>query len=120
MGTPANIGIGADAIGPETYRYRELVEVLARILGVKRPIVSVRPRIGHAAGWILGKLVGDVLITGDEIEGLMQGLLATESEPTGRTGLSSWASEHAATLGARYATELGRRRDRRVAYAKAR
>ncbi len=108
-----------DAIGPETYSYRELVQELARIIGVRRPIVSVPPPLGYAAGWLLGKLLGDVLITRDEVEGLMQDLLATESEPTGRTKLSSWAREHAATLGRRYATELGRRRDRRVAYADA-
>jgi NADH dehydrogenase len=108
-----------DAIGPETYRYRELVRELARILGVRRPIVSVPPRLGYAAGWLLGKLVGDVVITRDEVEGLMQGLLATGSEPAGRTKLSTWAREHAATLGRRYATELGRRRNRRVAYVDA-
>ena len=49
----------------------------------------------------------------------MQGLLATDSEPAGQTKLYTWAREHAATLGRRYATELGRRRDRRVAYANA-
>jgi NADH dehydrogenase len=108
-----------DAIGPETYTYREIVQELARIIGVWRPIVSVPPQLGYAAGWLLGKLLGDVLITRDEVEGLMQDLLATESDPTGKTRLSSWAREHAATLGRRYATELGRRRNRRVAYANA-
>jgi NADH dehydrogenase len=108
-----------DAIGPETYTYREIVQELARIIGVWRPIVSVPPQLGYAAGWLLGKLLGDVLITRDEVEGLMQDLLATESDPTGRTKLSSWAREHSATLGRRYATELGRRRNRRVAYANA-
>ena len=108
-----------DAIGPETYSYRELVEELARIIGVRRPIVSVPAQLGYAAGWLLGKLLGDVLITRDEVDGLMQDLLATRSQPTGRTKLSSWAREHAATLGRHYATELGRRKDRRVAYANA-
>lgn len=108
-----------DAIGPETYSYRELVQELARIIGVRRPVVSVPPPLGYAAGWLLGRLLGDIIITRDEVEGLMQGLLATESEPAGQTELSSWAREHAATLGRRYATELGRRRNRRVAYANA-
>jgi len=108
-----------DAIGPETYGYRELVHGLARIIGVRRPIVSVPPSFGYAAGWLLGKLLRDVVITRDEVEGLMQGLLATSSEPTGHTKLSSWAREHAATLGRRYATELGRRKNRRVAYVNA-
>jgi len=106
-----------DAIGPETLSYRELVEELASIIGVRRLILSVPPRVGYAAGWLLGRLLADVVITCDEVEGLMCGLLATKSEPVGRTSLSSWAREHAATLGRRYATELGRRRNRRVAYA---
>ncbi len=108
-----------DAIGPETYIYRELVGELARIIDVRRPILPVPPQLGYLAGWLIGKAVGDVLITRDEIQGLMLGLLATESEPTGRTRLSRWAREHADTLGRRYATELGRRRNRHVAYAKA-
>ena len=109
-----------DAIGPETFTYRELVRELARILGVRRPIVSVPPPLGYAGGWLLGKVMGDVVITRDEIAGLMQGLLATDSEPVGQTRLSDWAREHADTLGRRYATELGRRRNRRAAYANAR
>lgn len=86
---------------------------------MRRAIVSVPPQLGYAAGRVLGRLLGDVLVTRDEIEGLMQDLLATPSEPTGATRLSAWAREHAATLGRRYATELGRRRNRRVAYADA-
>jgi NADH dehydrogenase len=108
-----------DAIGPETYSYRELVGTLARIIGVRRPIVSVPLKLGYLTGWLLGKFVGDVVITRDEIEGLMQGLLATESNPTGNIKLSVWAREHANNLGRRYATELGRRRNRYVAYSNA-
>lgn len=109
-----------DAIGPETFTYRELIEVLARAIGVRRPIVSIPPRLGLLAGWLAGQALGDVLITRDEIEGLMQGLLATDASPVAQTRLSAWAREHAGTLGRRYATELGRRRDRRTAYADAR
>jgi NADH dehydrogenase len=108
-----------DATGPETYTYRELVGELARIIGLRRPILTVPPQLGYLTGWLIGKAVGDVLITRDEIQGLMQGLLATESEPTGRTRLSHWAREHADSLGRSYATELGRRRNRIVAYANA-
>jgi NADH dehydrogenase len=108
-----------DAVGPETYSYRELVTQLAWIIGVRRPIVSVPPGLGYLTGWVLGKLLGDVLITRQEIEGLMQGLLATEAEPAGQTKLSVWARDHADSLGRRYATELGRRRNRCVAYGDA-
>jgi NADH dehydrogenase len=87
---------------------------------LRRAIVPVSPQLGQLSGWLLGKLVGDVLITRDEIEGLMQGLLATGSPPAGKTRLSEWAREHADRLGRRYATELGRRRNRRVQYVDAR
>jgi NADH dehydrogenase len=108
-----------DAIGPETFTYRGLVEELSAAIRVRRPIVSVPPAIGFAAGWLLGKVVGDVLITRDEVAGLMQDLLLTHSPPAGHRKLSVWVRENADVLGRRYATELGRRRDRRVAYAEA-
>lgn len=105
-----------NAIGPETFTYRQLVEMVARIVGKRRPLVSVPPNLGYAAGWLLGRLTGDVMITQDEIAGLMAGLLHVETPPTGSTRLSDWAREHAATLGQRYASELARRQDRRHAY----
>lgn len=105
-----------DAIGPETFTYRELVETIGRIIGVRRRIVSVGPGVGHAVGWVVGRLVGDVTITRAEIKGLMDGLLCTDSKPTGSTKLTEWATEHADTLGKRYANELKRRTDRKKAY----
>ncbi|MCP4426430.1 MAG: NAD(P)H-binding protein, partial [Chloroflexi bacterium] len=64
-----------DAIGPETFTYRELVEQIGAIIGKKRQILSIPPRLGYALGWIVGKLVNDILITRAEIEGLMADLL---------------------------------------------
>ena len=98
-----------DAIGPETFSYRELVHEIERAIGVRRSIISVPPRIGYLSGWILGKLLGDVLITWDEVQGLMQGLLATQSLRAGLTKFSVWAGEHAESLGVRYENELLRR-----------
>jgi NADH dehydrogenase len=104
-----------DAIGPETFTYRELVYEIERAIGVRRPIISVPARIGYLSGWILGKMIGDIVITWDEVRGLMQGLLATQSPPVGRTKFSSWAREHAESLGKRYENELFRRMQQRLA-----
>ena len=101
-----------DAIGPETFTYREMVERIAHAIGLSRPIVSLRPSLGYALGWVLGKVVGDVVITREEIEGLMAGLLCTDSAPAGRTRLTDWTRLHADTLGMCYASELARRRNR--------
>ncbi len=105
-----------NAIGPETYTYRELVTTIGGLIGARRPIVSVPPEIGYLAGKILGIFVGDVVITRDEIDGLMLGLLSVDTEPTGFTKLSAWIAEHRDTLGTRYASELARRRDRESPY----
>ena len=107
-----------DAIGPETYSYRELVREIGIIIGKPRPIISVPPSMGYIVGSVIGRWVGDVMITREEIEGLMQGLLCTDSLPAGPTRLTDWAQEHADTLGHKYASELARRRDRQSAYDK--
>jgi hypothetical protein len=107
-----------DAIGPETFTYRELVQEIGAIIGKQRSIVSIPPAMGYLAGRLIGKLVDDVVITREEIDGLMRQLLYTGSPPTGTTKLTAWAREHAATLGTRYASELARRRNRQEAYEK--
>lgn len=99
-----------EAIGPETFAYRDLVRQIGEIIGKRRPVLSIPPWLGYAMGWAVGKMVGDVLITREEIGGLMAGLLAVEAPPAGTTRLTDWARENAATLGAQYHSELSRRK----------
>lgn len=99
-----------DAVGPETFTYRGLVEMLGEAIGKPRPIVSIPPALGYMFAWGLGKFVGDVVLTREEIQGLMAGLLYTTSPPAGSTKLSEWARRHGDTLGRHYASELARRR----------
>lgn len=105
-----------DAIGPETFTYRELVTEVGEIIGERRPILAFPPALGYAAGWVIGKLVGDVMITREEIGGLMANLLYVDSPPAGQIKLTDWAREHASTLGLHYTSELARRRDRQTEY----
>jgi len=106
-----------DAIGPETFTYRELAAMIGELIGKPRPVVSVPPWLGHAVGRVLGMLVGDVVVTKDEIDGLMNDLLYVDSPPTGNTMLTEWVKEHADRLGRSYTSELARRTDRSSAYA---
>jgi NADH dehydrogenase len=105
-----------NAIGPETFTYRGLAEAVGKIIGKRRPIVPVPPSMGYAIGWIIGKLVGDVMITREEIRGLMDNLLYVDAPPAGSTRLTDWATERARTLGLHYTSELARRRDRQTEY----
>jgi NADH dehydrogenase len=105
-----------DAIGPETFTYRGLVESIGDIIGVRKPIVSVPPGVGYAVSVIISRLVNDIFITREEIDGLMADLLCVDSAPTGKTRLTDWARQHARRLGQRYASELTRRRERETGY----
>lgn len=105
-----------DAIGPETFTYRELVAEIGRIIGRERPLFSLPPALGYTVGSLVGRMVDDVLITREEIEGLMADLLYVDSPPAGETRLTDWAARHEDTLGHHYTSELARRRDRQAAY----
>ena len=107
-----------DAIGPETFTYRELVQEIGAIIGARRPIIGVPPWFGYAVGSLISRLQGDVFITRPEIDGLMQDLLYTQSPPAGTTTLTAWVDAHANVLGVKYASELARRKNRNEAYEK--
>lgn len=105
-----------NAIGPETFTYRELATRIGQLIGKKRPILPVPPWLGYIAGWVLGKMVGDVVVTKDEIAGLMSNLLYVDAPPAGTTALTDWVASHADSLGRQYASELARRKNREAAY----
>ncbi len=98
-----------NAIGPETFTYRQLVQTIGEIIGCPRPIISAPPWLGYAAGWLIGKWVGDVFITREEIAALMDDLLYVDAPPAGETRLTRWTQAHADELGREYASELARR-----------
>ena len=102
-----------DAVGPESFTYRELARTLGEIIGKPRPVVSIPPGLGLLLAGIMGFFVRDVILTRDEIDGLTAGLLHVDTPPTGATRLSEWAKAHASELGKRYHSELARRKGRR-------
>ena len=106
-----------NAIGPETFTYREFIATVGKMVGKKRPIVGVPPIVGYLTACVLGKLVGDVMLTREEIKGLMGNLLYVDDVPAGKTVLTEWAKENKDWLGSRYASELARRKDRTMEYA---
>nr|MDA8387080.1 hypothetical protein [Nitrospiraceae bacterium] len=105
-----------DAIGPETYTYRELVRMIGTGIGRPRPVISIPPLAGYILGRLIGKMHGDVMITQDEIKGLMANLLCTDSPPSGSTRLSDWIKANGAALGRHYSSELARRQNRAKSY----
>lgn len=100
--------ITVDAVGPETYDYEALVRLIADAIGRRVRIVRVPPALALMLSEMLGLIVRDVVLTRQEIGGLMADLLVSGGRPTGRTRFSEWLKEEATTLGIRYASELAR------------
>lgn len=98
----------ADAVGPETYTFDELVRLIARKVPSKARILHVPPGLALLLARLIGYVVKDVVLTRGEVEGLMAGLLVSEGPPTGQVRLSDWLERHFDTVGARYASELKR------------
>jgi uncharacterized protein YbjT (DUF2867 family) len=105
-----------NAIGPETFTYLELARTIRRALGLKRPIIRVHPELAYWSCRIIGLLVRDVVITREEIRGLMEGRLYVDDHPLGTTKLTAWIDQHRDTLGRHYTSEIARRADRVSAY----
>lgn len=97
-----------DVVGPETFAFIDLVRLIAATVGSRARIVHVRPDLALLFSRTIGAFVDDVLLTRDELAGLMAGLLVSAGPPTGRTPLSRWLTENAATVGTDYASELAR------------
>ena len=97
-----------DAGGPETFRYEELVRLIAKAVGSRALIMHGPPWMALAGARAMGMLLHDVMLTRDELDGLMGNLLVSDGIPTGTTKLSEWIAANAASLGKRYAHEIGR------------
>ena len=98
----------ADAAGPDTFSFEELLRLVASAMGVRSRLVRMPPWLGHTLTRLVGLLMRDVALTRDEVDGLMAGLLTSKAEPTGTTKLNNWLAENGDSLGRSYVSELRR------------
>jgi hypothetical protein len=77
-------------------------------VNARSPVIRIPPPLMAAAARGLGLLVRDVVLTPDEIRGLMAGLLVSHDPPLGRIAFSEWLDEHKTSIGRSYANELHR------------
>jgi uncharacterized protein YbjT (DUF2867 family) len=97
-----------DAVGPEIFTFENLVRLIATGIGRKARLIHVRPWVALRILSLINPIVGDVILTREEIEGLMANLLVSKQPPTGQTRLSEWLAKNASILGTKYASELAR------------
>jgi uncharacterized protein YbjT (DUF2867 family) len=101
-----------DAVGPGIFTFDELVRLIGEKIGHPRPILHLPPGLALKAAQFISLFVKDVVLTPEEVDGLMAGLLVSAEPPRGTTQLSKWLTENRETVGARYASELARHYER--------
>jgi uncharacterized protein YbjT (DUF2867 family) len=97
-----------DAVGPDIFTFEEMVRLIGQTLGLNRGLLHVPPRVALTAAQFLSLFVGDVMLTPEEVDGLMTGLLVSKESPRCKTHLSDWLKENKESAGKHYASELKR------------
>jgi NADH dehydrogenase len=97
-----------DAAGPEVFSFTELLESIRAAIGSRTPFVHLPPPVALVSAAVLGRAIGDVLLTREELEALMAGLLVSHEQPRGTTRLTDWLDANGTWLGRRYLNEVGR------------
>ena len=98
-----------DAVGPETFTFNELIALIANAVGSRALIIHLPPAAALTCAWLVGRAMGDVMLTPDEIRGLMADRLVSSGPPTAPTPFSEWLQRNAGFFGVRYASEIARR-----------
>jgi NADH dehydrogenase len=105
-----------DVIGPEIFTFEELVRLISAKIKPGVRLVHVPPSVGIGLGQVIGLAVRDVILTKDELRGLMEGMLTSGQAPNGSTRFSEWLELHKDEIGSAYSSEVRRHfRSRRSA-----
>jgi NADH dehydrogenase len=95
-----------DAVGPDILTFDDLVKLIAARIGLRPRLIHIPPRLALSAAQVLSLFVGDVLLTPEEVDGLMAGLLISAEPPRCKTHLGDWLEENKNSVGMKYASEL--------------
>jgi NADH dehydrogenase len=74
-----------DAVGPEIFTFEELIRLIATGVGCKTRLIHVRPWVALWMLRLIDPIVGDVVLTREEIEGLMGNLPVSKQAATAQT-----------------------------------
>ena len=97
-----------DAVGPETFDFVGFVAAIREAVGSHARLLPLPAAAIPLVVRLVGLAVDDVVLTGDELAGLVAGLVAPEGPATGEVAFSDWLASHGPTLGLEWASELER------------
>ena len=97
-----------DAVGPDEFTFKEMVQLIEKMITANRLLVPLPPRLALWAAQFMSIFVNDVMLTPEEVDGLMANLLISKEPPRCKTSLQKWLEENKTTAGIQYASELAR------------
>jgi NADH dehydrogenase len=97
-----------DAVGPDIFTFKEMVQLIGEKIGARRLLIPFPPRLTLLAAQFISLFVKDVVLTPEEVDGLMAGLLVSKDPPLGRIRLADWLEANKEKVGAKYASEIRR------------
>jgi uncharacterized protein YbjT (DUF2867 family) len=97
-----------DAVGPDVYTFKDLVKLVGKKIGAERPVISLPPRLALLGAQFLSLFVKDVILTPEEVDGLMANLLVSKHPARAKTAFKDWLEANKNVVGRTYASELQR------------
>ena len=97
-----------DSAGPEIFSFDELVQLLRGAMGLRTLVLHMPAALAMIGATVAGRLTGDMMLTRDELDDLMRGILISHEPARGTTRLTEWLPANAGTLGRTYASEMER------------
>jgi uncharacterized protein YbjT (DUF2867 family) len=99
-----------DAVGPDEFTFKEMVQLIGKTVNANRLLIPMPPRLALWAAQFMSIFVKDVMLTPEEVDGLMANLLISKESSRSRceTSLRNWLEENKVTVGSHYASELAR------------
>ncbi len=97
-----------DAVGPDIFTFKEMVNLIGKKVGAQRPLLKIPPHMALSAAQFMSLFLGDVLLTPEEVDGLMANLLVSQEAPRGKTHLADWLETNKERVGKKYASEIKR------------
>lgn len=97
-----------DAAGPEVFTFREYVECIAKACHLKRLLINTPNWMSLAAIKAIEPVLGDIILTREELLGLEQELLYSHSTNIGKSSVSEWLKEYGGAIGRDYVNDIKR------------
>ncbi len=97
-----------DAVGPNEFTFKEMVTLISKVIEKRRVLLPFPPRLALLAAQFMSLFVNDVMLTPEEVDGLMENTLISREASRCKTSLAGWLEENKNSVGKEYASELAR------------